>query len=195
MKIGLISDIHADYKTLITVIKSLRDLHQVDDILCAGDLVGYGSHPKQVLEFLREQKITTVKGNHDSPTKDITGTHADYLQSLPFDHRAEYGDSKIYMCHGMPYANIVGFTERILDYEAIPPMIAKLEVNFVLAGHTHQIFCRQVGHTWICNPGSLYAQNHEGTTQTYGILDLDHSKFNIYSSVTQQFVMAFDVPT
>jgi predicted phosphodiesterase len=40
MNIGIISDIHGDYEALKTVLDRLDNHHQVDHIICAGDLVG-----------------------------------------------------------------------------------------------------------------------------------------------------------
>ena len=40
MKIGIISDVHGDYTALTTALERLENEHHVDQILCAGDLVG-----------------------------------------------------------------------------------------------------------------------------------------------------------
>lgn len=83
MKIGIISDIHADPTALDKALSRLRDKHQVDMILCAGDLTGYGNQPNDVIDRLRTENIPTVKGNHDSPSSKITPDNADFLRKLP----------------------------------------------------------------------------------------------------------------
>ena len=42
MDIGIISDIHGDYRALELTLNRLDNHHRVAHILCAGDLVGRG---------------------------------------------------------------------------------------------------------------------------------------------------------
>ena len=65
MKIGIIADVHGDYSALKTALERLDTIHQVDHVLCAGDLVGRGPEQEQVVELVRQRGIPTVKGNHD----------------------------------------------------------------------------------------------------------------------------------
>jgi len=50
MRVGLISDIHANLPALEAV---LDDMPPVDDIICAGDVVGYNPWPRECLERVR----------------------------------------------------------------------------------------------------------------------------------------------
>jgi predicted phosphodiesterase len=62
MKIGIISDIHANKVALDAV---LKDMKEVDKLICCGDIVGYGPRPKQCVEKVREICDLCVQGNHD----------------------------------------------------------------------------------------------------------------------------------
>ncbi|ELZ47514.1 phosphodiesterase, MJ0936 family protein, partial [Halorubrum coriense DSM 10284] len=62
MKVGLISDVHANLPALETV---LDDMPAVDRIHCAGDVVGYNPWPAECVERVREVAAATVRGNHD----------------------------------------------------------------------------------------------------------------------------------
>lgn len=62
MKILFISDLHGNYPALETVWKKESDS---DVILCAGDIIDYGFHPKEVVEWCREHQVISVSGNHD----------------------------------------------------------------------------------------------------------------------------------
>ena len=64
MKLGLISDIHADPVALELAWSHLTVMG-ADQIVCAGDLVGYGPFPDRVISFLREHQVSSVRGNHD----------------------------------------------------------------------------------------------------------------------------------
>lgn len=182
MKLGLISDIHADYDTLRIVLDRFASAHQIDRLLCAGDLTGYGTQPNEVIDLFRQSTIITVRGNHDSPSKGISETNAAYLQNLPFEWRESIGGKSLYMCHGIPGVNFVGFTPGILLKDTIRAMIRDVQADIIIAGHTHEVLCQQIENTWILNPGSLYAQflATAWTSHTYAILDLDDARFSVF---------------
>jgi predicted phosphodiesterase len=62
MRVGLISDIHANLPALEAV---LDDMPPVDDIICVGDIVGYNPWPRECLERVRAVSSFVVQGNHD----------------------------------------------------------------------------------------------------------------------------------
>jgi len=64
VRIGVIGDIHSNFTALKAVLQALDDVG-VDTICCVGDVVGYGPHPNQCVELLRQRQIPCVKGNHD----------------------------------------------------------------------------------------------------------------------------------
>jgi putative phosphoesterase len=180
MKLGLIADIHADYAALTTVLARLESRHRVDEILCAGDLTGYGRHPDQVVTLLRERRIATVRGSHDSPSPHMRPADAAYLQSLPFDWRGTLHGRRIFLCHGMPSVNFVGLTPAILDKPSVQRVLADLHADIVIAGHTHRYMCQSVGSTWVVNPGSVYSGTAHGTSHTYGVLDLERGRYAVF---------------
>ena len=88
MKIGIIADVHGDHSALKTALERLDTIHQVDHILCAGDLVGRGPEQEQVVELVRQRGIPTVKGNHDEWAYGVSSAEiADYLEDW-FEHGA-----------------------------------------------------------------------------------------------------------
>jgi len=62
--IAVISDIHANLPALEAVIREIDELG-IAHILCCGDVVGYGPHPRECVELLRQRNIPCVLGNHD----------------------------------------------------------------------------------------------------------------------------------
>jgi len=60
--IAVISDIHGNLEALEAVLAQIDD---ADEILCAGDIVGYGPNPNECCELIRERGIKSVQGNHD----------------------------------------------------------------------------------------------------------------------------------
>ena len=64
MRIGLLSDVHANLPALRAAIARLH-AEGVDAWVCAGDLVGYGPHPDECVETIAELGPTCVAGNHE----------------------------------------------------------------------------------------------------------------------------------
>jgi predicted phosphodiesterase len=62
MRVGLLSDIHAN---LIALEAVLAALGKVDALWVTGDTVGYGPDPGDTLALLRERRALLVQGNHD----------------------------------------------------------------------------------------------------------------------------------
>ena len=63
MKFAALSDIHGNYDALEAVLADARGRY--DRILCLGDLVGYGAEPNQVVDWVKSNVASVVRGNHD----------------------------------------------------------------------------------------------------------------------------------
>jgi predicted phosphodiesterase len=59
----ILTDIHANWEALEAVTRETAG--DYDQILCCGDLVGYGADPNLVVEWVREHCKAVVRGNHD----------------------------------------------------------------------------------------------------------------------------------
>ena len=64
-RVAIISDPHANLRGLEISYKKIKSLG-IEQIICCGDLVGYGHEPNEVVEFFRAHGIIhTISGNHD----------------------------------------------------------------------------------------------------------------------------------
>lgn len=63
-KIAIVSDIHGNLAALEAVLADI-DRQRVDEIVCLGDIVGYGPQPAECLELVRKRCRTIIMGNHD----------------------------------------------------------------------------------------------------------------------------------
>ena len=63
-RIALISDIHGNIDALNAVLADI-ERQEIDEILCLGDIVGYGAAPAECLGLVRERCELTLMGNHD----------------------------------------------------------------------------------------------------------------------------------
>ncbi len=64
MRYGILADIHGNLEAFNAVIEACRN-YGVRQFFCLGDIVGYGANPKECIALVRENKMTTVAGNHD----------------------------------------------------------------------------------------------------------------------------------
>ena len=62
--LAIISDIHGNLEALTAVLADIEK-RGVPDILCLGDVLGYGPNPIECLDLIRERCRVTIMGNHD----------------------------------------------------------------------------------------------------------------------------------
>ncbi|MGZ3303491.1 MAG: metallophosphoesterase family protein, partial [Isosphaeraceae bacterium] len=150
MRLGLIADIHGDIRALETTLSRLEQL-AVDQIVCLGDLVGYGSESDAVVAQLRDRGIPCIRGNHDRwvierrqmlglrgwKAADLREATRDFLGRLPASRRLECEGRIIELYHGSP----AGDTEYVTAYKPLPPSIEQFweqsDARVLVLGHTH----------------------------------------------------------
>jgi predicted phosphodiesterase len=99
MRIGLLSDVHANLFALRSAISRLR-AEGVDAWVCAGDLVGYGPHPNECVETIAELGATCVVGNHELMMLDeLPDTRAGWLarRSIVWTREVVRSDVRSYL--------------------------------------------------------------------------------------------------
>ncbi len=62
--IAIISDIHANQEALEAVLADI-DRRGIKDVICLGDVVGYGASPQACLDLVIERARFCMCGNHD----------------------------------------------------------------------------------------------------------------------------------
>jgi predicted phosphodiesterase len=180
MKLGVISDIHGNLPALEAVLTEFED-HEVDEFVCAGDIIGVLGSPAEVASLIKEHAAHTILGNHDlrvSPDRDwmpvrdfevveyeqtledLDNETYEWLISLPgMIHRPD----GIVITHSTPNPESPSGTERgdagvhPRDFTRIA---TRLEEDILILGHTHyqhavdlNRFDGQQG--LVMNPGSV----------------------------------------
>lgn len=64
MRLAVLADVHANRPALASVLRDV-DRCDVDAIVVAGDVMGYGPHPDACVAMLAERDALVVAGNHD----------------------------------------------------------------------------------------------------------------------------------
>ncbi len=168
-RIGLISDIHASPQALTDAL-NLFEQHEVRQILCAGDIVGYFEDAAETINLLKGTNCDCVIGNHDvsylsadDPDRDV----ADYLMGLPLYRRYEVAGVRLYLVHAEPPDKLHDgiklldesgnfIEERRQEWQS---KLSGFDADVLVVGHTHQVYSTRLNGLLVLNPGSL-AFNH-----------------------------------
>ena len=187
MNVGILSDVHGDYTALEIALDRLDTYHHVDEILCAGDLVGRGPQPDKVVQLIRERGIATVRGNHDEWSYGLSQENKAYLKDLPLEWRDEIGGRTLFMCHGKPGNNLWGLYRDHISNTLLNMMLESLGADVLNTGHTHVPLYVRVKRGCVVNPGSLYTfHNVRSTSHTYGVLHLPDMTFDLFDITAER---------
>jgi len=84
VRLALFSDLHGNVTGLRSVLAAIDVLEPVDQIICAGDMLGGGGGHEDLLDLLLERGIVMLRGNHEEGDLDIERS----LPSIPEEWRA-----------------------------------------------------------------------------------------------------------
>ena len=196
MRLGLLADVHANLPALEAALGALED---ADALVCAGDLVGYGPQPNEVVARLAELRVTCVVGNHDLValtgeglercdelaaatlrwTIDALGDDARrFLAALP----GEATVGEVLVAHGAP-----GDPWRYVrtPAAAAEALASRPEARLVVVGHTHRPLAASGGRAargrevalgdarWLLNPGAVGQARERRLRVRAALLDLE----------------------
>jgi putative phosphoesterase len=201
MKVGVISDVHANYPALASILSASNN-DRIEKWLVLGDLVGYYYWASECIEALQRLNIECIGGNHDRmvvlayrdrskleilrelygsghkvAVEQLNRVQIDWLDSLPDTSNICISGHRIHLCHGSPWDPI----EYI--YPDAPNETWKRfgQANFdvVLYGHSHYANVRFVGDTLVLNPGSVgQPRDRKGGAQ-WAIWDSETNTFEL----------------
>jgi putative phosphoesterase len=155
MRIGIVSDIHCNAAGLQAAIEAMG---QVEELICAGDLIYYYRYDRDVLDVLRQHQARIILGNHEMGffNAGLAGAEPDqeglrYLREQPLFLDVELAGKRLLMVHASPYeAEHRYLYGRDLDLGAL----ASVEADYLVVGHTHSRLQQRLGRTLLINPGS-----------------------------------------
>ncbi len=71
MRYVIFSDIHGNLEALNAFTEAVKK-ENADELICLGDLVGYGADPNECIEVVRGLTKTVLAGNHDHAALELT---------------------------------------------------------------------------------------------------------------------------
>jgi putative phosphoesterase len=177
MKIAYISDIHANYPALARALE-VAERMKADRVIAGGDLVGSGPHPVEVIRYLRERNIPSVRGNIDRRVIEAgtarkvlekrvrkRGSHIAwtalqlgeeeraFLAALPGELRIEVFGRKILLVHGSPRGD-TDYIYPSITAKALRTKLGDETPDLLISGHSHLPFTRTVADIRVVNCGS-----------------------------------------
>ncbi|MFZ5652733.1 MAG: metallophosphoesterase family protein [Bacillota bacterium] len=199
MKTAFISDIHGNLHALETVLKDIG-ARGVSRVYCAGDLVGYGPRPGEVIEMIRKKGIPTVMGNYDDAvgnmrlicgcdykdeeslrlgessmawTRDNTAEDCKkWLRELPAEIKIEDSGLNMLLVHGSPRSLNEYLYEDIED-SYLNELLEESGADVIVCGHTHLPYARKLSGGYIVNAGSVGKPKGGSPNATYIIVNAD----------------------
>lgn len=182
MKIAIISDIHGNLEALKATFEDIKK-RQVDKIICLGDIIAKGVHPKECIELIKNQCDIVIQGNCDKhfamehkdieqmPEQEkkrikwnqsiITKEDRNYLLGLPFSYEFYMSGSLVRLFHATNKVNnkaILNIDNIETKYEMFLPSEYTLSNNIadvVIYGHIHHPYMDKIYNKTLINIGSV----------------------------------------
>ncbi|MBM7853939.1 putative phosphoesterase [Desulfohalotomaculum tongense] len=205
MKIAVFADVHSNFLALEAVLKDIRQ-RGINRIYCAGDLVGYGPRPNEVIKLLQKENIPTVMGNYDDAVgsmrlvcgcdykdekavqlgeKSITWTkkhtseeNKAWLKKLPQRIEFTAAGLRFLIVHGSP-----GKLNRYL-YEHTPDeylnkLLAENRCDVLVCGHTHLPYHKTLSKGDVINVGSAGKPKHGDPSAVYAVINIENEDVTV----------------
>lgn len=149
MRYLILADIHGNQEALEAVLAHAQGGY--DQILCLGDLVGYGADPDFVVDWARANVAAIVRGNHDRTVSQddsldsyraearngllwtrqaLSATNLDYLSKMP---RGPISYEGFDLVHGSPLDE----DEYLVRPADVASLLPHLKTRLTFFGHTH----------------------------------------------------------
>jgi diadenosine tetraphosphatase ApaH/serine/threonine PP2A family protein phosphatase len=209
VRVGLLSDIHANLVALEAVLAALG---KVDALWVTGDTVGYGPDPSDTLALLRERDALLVQGNHDRAV--ATGEGLEFFHDragIAAQLHSEWlSPAEREMLEALPLTAVVdGFTlchgslrdplwEYVTSPEAATATLRIARTDYCCNGHTHvpALFTmmgdigvitrpppetpQQLQRRSLLNPGSVGQPRDGDPRAAYAVIDTDAGTATFY---------------
>ena len=197
MKIALLGDIHANLPALEATLCHAGQ-NGIDAVWNAGDLIGYGAFPNEVINLLRREKVTSIIGNYDvkileldggekngasrkSGILDQTGAmrwaysslskeNLSYLKSLPEKIRMIADDRRVLLIHGSPDSRTEYLDSRT-PWRRLTEIAKTAGADIIISGHSHQPMAKKCGYVRFINTGSVGRPDDGDPRACYAILE------------------------
>ena len=182
MQIAIISDIHGNLEALKSTLQDIEK-RNIDKIICLGDIIAKGVHPKECLKLVKENCEVVIQGNTDRyfsieyknieelPEQEqkrikwnqslITEEDRKYLLTLPFCYEFYMSGSLVRLFHATPTVNnkaIINVDNLETKFQMFLPSENTYTQNVadvVIYGHIHHPYMDKIYNKTLINVGSV----------------------------------------
>ena len=182
MKIAIISDIHANLEALKSTLEDIKK-RKVDKIICLGDIIAKGVHPKECIELIKENCDIVLRGNCDRYFSEehndinelseeevkrinwnqsmLNDEERKYLLNLPFSYEFYMSGSLVRLFHATPEADDVpvlnhsSIKEKLNMFYPSKNTISQEIADVVIYGHIHHPYMDSLYNKTLINVGSI----------------------------------------
>jgi|SRR5579875_2088841 putative phosphoesterase len=178
MKIGIVSDIHANAHALR---RALEDMGSVDMVLCAGDSISEYRFCPETVAILRERQVQLIRGNHEAVLlggrnpqylkkcqAEFSADLLDFLSTAPLSLEMSADQARILMTHASP---LPPYEDYVYAGSPILRQVGTLPYEYIILGHTHMPMVHKTNGVTVINPGSCSEPRDQDRRGSYAILD------------------------
>lgn len=182
MKIAIISDIHGNLEALTATLEDIEK-RNVNEIICLGDIIAKGIHPKECLDLIRKKCKIVIRGNcdrhfseeHKNPDElpeieqkrikwnqsMINKEDREYLLNLPFSYEFYMSGSLVRVFHATPEFDnktVLNVDKPETKYKMFLPSektMTQDTADVIIYGHIHHPYMDKIYNKTIINVGSI----------------------------------------
>jgi predicted phosphodiesterase len=202
MRIALLSDIHSNLESLTSVLNELNKIGY-DELICLGDIIGYGPDPEACLDIVFNKAKIILMGNHEQAllkpellndfntyaresllwtSVNISEKSTKLLSYLKIEH---YYDSIMFVHSNPLYPENWDY---IANYYDARRYFDEMKCNLCFIGHSHIEGVYKMNkkselnkdNKSIINVGSVGQPRDRMTTASFGVFDIDKWAYTNY---------------
>ena len=195
MKIAILADIHGNLVAFRAVLEAARKRNP-SRFIVAGDIVGYGPRPNEVIELVYEIGALAIRGNHDQAIINcdysymnpyaaeaakwtagvLSAKNLNRLRSMKRTEVLEVEKRRIGVYHGSPEHP----DEYVLDEHRAEQLLDWSDCDIVICGHTHIPMEVSLRDKIFLNPGSVGQPRDGNPCASFMELDLGSMRATLH---------------
>ncbi|MBT2282962.1 metallophosphoesterase family protein [Paenibacillus polymyxa] len=205
MRIAIFSDAHGNLIALKSVLEKIKKEGSIDQIFCAGDLIGGGSSVSEMVETCQKFDVQCLLGNYEQLLLDYDTYHVrvcpeeakttstlvhwmrqqtnknveNWLKRLPMNiNITPTPGSTLTICHASPLDCWIGGSLNIDDGQ-MDELYGSWNSKWIAFGHAHGSFVTTYKDKVLVNVSSVSQLRDSSSYATYCIFSYQNNRWSI----------------